>query len=887
MRRYVPHCLVVTAFIGFLVPAGHAWQAEPPKQNLEVRDILGLDVELALRPSRGLKALAPNRLLMIGEDGLLRTVEGEPTTCVTIDGRGVPCLVGSGSDAAASTAAGGVAAGAAQNSALASGKASGTLKRDVSAAGPQQAIASRAQASTQVSATVPTIACTDTGTVSRLVCSAPNVTAYTAGMTVYVIPAAGNTGASTINVNGLGVVALTKNGSASLSGGELLVGAVAQLQYDGTRFQLLNVPASTSSAGAIWSDDGTTVRPPTGRNVAIGTASPRQIGTAYFYADQFAGADPSIKINNCVATVIAAAGGTCDSRSLGGTASQAVSQQINVGSSTSAASHITVVLVLPTTAHWVWSLTDGTSCGIMQFSDTALIGDGPGGGGNRMILDADSGSTSMDSLYCTDPTPASGGSYIRAEGFLVQNTGGAAFANGIIHIRRLFDQSSFRRIGGVNPSGDAWHIDYACCGDAFDNIQGFVSTNGTGGYPLVITGGTTFYISNSTFNGPGAGKNNIYIAGAANATTNVLFTNTYMEKYTSDFSTAMVYVGQYPNNISFVGGNASTSCGSPGCSQVIFETHTMAGFSVRDFGVDYHTTNGVNDVANGRRWPTDGNTIHLYSTGTTGSRAFVQGIVGTPSSAPGWLRSLGDGSEGAYSCSGMCTLNDEHWYSSVSVSAGAMVAISSNGDPLIIRSTGDCTIAGTISVSPNTDVGGAGFTSTANGGGTGGGGGLLSGTSSSANAYHAGAGGGSSGAAGSNGTSFPAAVSKMFYSSGLPYLTTGTGVMAIGGTGGGSGGSSGGVAGKGAQLLVLVCNSINFTGTLDASGGNGGKASGNNTGGGGGGGGGVVLMSAITYSANSGTVDVRGGTGGACGAFTGCGVGGSGGIGNFYTFTIQ
>jgi hypothetical protein len=86
-------------------------------------------------------------------------------------------------------------------------------------------------------------------------------------MTVYAIPAAGNTGTVTINVNGLGSVAVTKNGSAALSGGELLTGAVAQLQYDGTRFQVLNgLPG--------WIDNGSVLTTLPGRTVKMGTTAP-------------------------------------------------------------------------------------------------------------------------------------------------------------------------------------------------------------------------------------------------------------------------------------------------------------------------------------------------------------------------------------------------------------------------------------------------------------------------------------------------------------------------------------------------------------------------------------------------------------------------------------
>lgn len=277
------HFIVISAFLSLIAPGCYGWQVaqvpeptsiaatkaagEPTKQNLEISDTLGLDVELALRPARGLKPLAPNRLLMIGEDGLLRTVEGEPTTCIGADGHTVPCLIGSSGDVTAATPAQGVATGTSQSNARARGRNAGALKSDAATGrGPQGQAASRANAlSTQLSATAPIVACTDTGKVNSILCTVPNVvTAYTAGMTVYVIPAAGNTGSVTINVNGLGSVPVTKNGPAALSGGELLTGALAQLQYDGTRFQVLN-----GSQG--WIDNGSVLTTLPGRIVELGT----------------------------------------------------------------------------------------------------------------------------------------------------------------------------------------------------------------------------------------------------------------------------------------------------------------------------------------------------------------------------------------------------------------------------------------------------------------------------------------------------------------------------------------------------------------------------------------------------------------------------------------
>ena len=65
---------------------------------------------------------------------------------------------------------------------------------------------------------------------------------------------------------------------------------------------------------------------------------------------------------------------------------------------------------------------------------------------------------------------------------------------------------------------------------------------------------------------------------------------------------------------------------------------------------------------------------------------------------PKFLRWLGDGSGSDYQCTtGTCNLTDEIWFRSFSVSAGATVVNAGGNGPLIIRSTGTCTIDGTIS----------------------------------------------------------------------------------------------------------------------------------------------------------------------------------------------
>jgi hypothetical protein len=245
-----------------------------------------------------------------------------------------------------------------------------------------------------------------------------------------------------------------------------------------------------------------------------------------------------------------------------------------------------------------------------------------------------------------------------------------------------------------------------------------------------------------------------------------------------------------------------------------------------------------------------------------------------------WLEFLGDGSEGAYSCtSGTCLLGGEHWVSSFDVSAGASVVTSGQNTPIVIRSTGACAVAGSISNSPNS---GAGVTITGagdfGGGGGGGGGGTAAGQvgrisvgDASIEIINGGLPGAAGGGVGQDGGSTAVGQYQMLLSGGT--------FWPVGGSVGGAGGSNGGAGGWGGSTVILVCSSINFTGTIDVSGGPGGASPGNNSGAGGGGGAGYVIFSAVSYTANTGTINTAAGPGGSCNANTGCGAGGKGGNG--------
>jgi hypothetical protein len=93
---------------------------------------------------------------------------------------------------------------------------------------------------------------TDNGAVNAIVVGitpAPASLAALTGIALKVKVAVTNTGATTINPNGLGAVAIQQGGVA-LSGGELVAGSVATLVYDGTLFECIGKGAGAVNVGA-------------------------------------------------------------------------------------------------------------------------------------------------------------------------------------------------------------------------------------------------------------------------------------------------------------------------------------------------------------------------------------------------------------------------------------------------------------------------------------------------------------------------------------------------------------------------------------------------------------------------------------------------------------
>jgi hypothetical protein len=76
---------------------------------------------------------------------------------------------------------------------------------------------------------------------------APTVFTYTAGTTLLVKVANTNTGATTINVNGLGTVNVLSSSLGALGSGQLVSGGIYPLFFDGTQFQLQTQATSITS----------------------------------------------------------------------------------------------------------------------------------------------------------------------------------------------------------------------------------------------------------------------------------------------------------------------------------------------------------------------------------------------------------------------------------------------------------------------------------------------------------------------------------------------------------------------------------------------------------------------------------------------------------------
>ena len=114
------------------------------------------------------------------------------------------------------------------------------------------------------------------GTNTMTATAALGMSSYVTGQRFFFVASGTNTGATTLNINSIGAKNITKNGTTALSAGDIQSGAVAQVVYDGTQFQLLNPYLNVNTLVTSWSGGSTGLRTyttPT-KAVTISFASP-------------------------------------------------------------------------------------------------------------------------------------------------------------------------------------------------------------------------------------------------------------------------------------------------------------------------------------------------------------------------------------------------------------------------------------------------------------------------------------------------------------------------------------------------------------------------------------------------------------------------------------
>ena len=128
----------------------------------------------------------------------------------------------------------------------------------------------------------------------------PVPAAYYAGMEVNFKPTTANTGACTLDVNGLGAKSIKKNVSSDLSTGDILSGQMVKVLYDGTNFQLVSaIPPAALNAPQGFLTNGKIVPSVASNNLTVALKT-------------LAGTDPSatdpiyVRIGDTIRTVSAA-----------------------------------------------------------------------------------------------------------------------------------------------------------------------------------------------------------------------------------------------------------------------------------------------------------------------------------------------------------------------------------------------------------------------------------------------------------------------------------------------------------------------------------------------------------------------------------------------------
>lgn len=137
------------------------------------------------------------------------------------------------------------------------------------------------------------------GTDSYAITLTPAPGSYTDGMTVTFKAGTANTGACTLNVNGLGAKSIKKGVSGDLSTGDILASQIVTVVYDGTNFQLVSLVSSVPVINT-YTTAATALGSSTTQFDITNTA-----GSTYRYTYDTTGTDPNFSAaNNPVGSLI-------------------------------------------------------------------------------------------------------------------------------------------------------------------------------------------------------------------------------------------------------------------------------------------------------------------------------------------------------------------------------------------------------------------------------------------------------------------------------------------------------------------------------------------------------------------------------------------------------
>jgi len=100
--------------------------------------------------------------------------------------------------------------------------------------------------------------------------------AYTTGLAITFKATNANTGASTVNVNSLGVKTIKKNGSADIIRGDIKSGQIISVSYDGTNIQLISPAGVENGLLCFWAYRSGS------QTITVGTATKVQINAIRF-----------------------------------------------------------------------------------------------------------------------------------------------------------------------------------------------------------------------------------------------------------------------------------------------------------------------------------------------------------------------------------------------------------------------------------------------------------------------------------------------------------------------------------------------------------------------------------------------------------------------------